>query len=402
VNTSIVVLGCGPAGVTAALGLRRLGYAVTVIGEPRNYPVIEGISARVCESLHKNGLRHALQTASQPVRRYAIWNGEVRDTNTEVLVWRPEFDAALLEDLHAADVAVLNLRINAVQQVGSHYIVDCGAGDKRREVGAQFVVEARGRAAKLTSRVRVRGSETVSVAMNWRCETDQPFTAAASTEQGWMWLARNMQGRLFVQFTTYAKNPALPGKSEIPGLIEQQLQQVQLPPAVSVQNRVATGAALARSSTPILVQEPLGDNYLRVGDAAMAVDPLSGNGIFLSLSSALIAPAVINTLLQRPADASLAGDFYRERLERQFFRFARVGRDFYQLEKRWPDSAFWQPRRLWPDALPAHTEQDRVLGKALKPVVNHGFIERKQVVLTEDQPMGIWQGAEKILEQTEG
>ena len=401
-NSSIVVLGCGPAGVTAALGLRRLGYAVTVIGEPRDYPVIEGISARVCESLYKNGLRHALQSASKPVRRYAIWNGRVRDTNTEALVYRPDFDAALLDDLRDGDVAVLNLRVNAVQQVGSNYIVDCGAGDKRREVGAQFIVEARGRAAKLTSRARVRGSATVSVAMNWRSAAEQPFTAAASTEQGWMWLARNSQGRLFVQFTTNAKNPALPNKSEIPDLIEQQLQQVQLPPGVSVRNRVAAGEALARSSTPVLVQNPLGDNYLRVGDAAVAVDPLSGNGIFLSLSAALIAPAVINTLLQRPADASLARDFYRERLEQQFFRFARLGRDFYQLENRWPDSAFWQPRRLWPDALPAHTEQDRVLGKALKPVVNHGFIERKQVVLTEDQPLGIWLGAEKLLEQTEG
>ena len=401
-NSSIVVLGCGPAGVTAALGLRRLGYAVTVIGQPRDYPVIEGISARVCESLYKNGLRHALQSASKPVRRYAIWNGRVRDTNTEALVYRPDFDAALLDDLRDGDVAVLNLRVNAVQQVGSNYVVDCGAGDKRREVGAQFIVEARGRAAKLTSRARVRGSATVSVAMNWRSDAEQPFTAAASTEQGWMWLARNSQGRLFVQFTTNAKNPALPNKSEIPDLIEQQLQQVQLPPGVSVRNRVATGEALARSSTPVLVQNPLGDNYLRVGDAAVAVDPLSGNGIFLSLSAALIAPAVINTLLQRPADASLARDFYRERLEQQFFRFARLGRDFYQLENRWPDSAFWQPRRLWPDALPAHTEQDRVLGKALKPVVNHGFIERKQVVLTEDQPMGIWLGAEKLLEQTEG
>jgi flavin-dependent dehydrogenase len=402
VSSSIVVLGCGPAGVAAAIGLRRLGYTVTVIGEPRDYPVMEGISARVCESLYKNGLRHALQCASQPVRRYAIWNGEVRDTNTEALIYRPDFDAALLDDLHDADVPVLKLRINSLQQQGNDYSVDCGAGDKRSEVDAEFVVDARGRSAKLASRSRLRGSETVSLGMNWLSDKDHPFTAAASIEQGWMWMARNTQGRLFVQLTTNAKNPLLPTKPDIPDLIVQQLQQIELPAGISLHNREPMGEALARSSTPVLVQQPLADNYLRVGDAAMAVDPLSGNGIFQSLSSALIAPAVINTLLQRPANASLAGDFYRERLENLFFRFARIGRDFYQLEERWQDSAFWQPRRMWPDALPAHAEQDRVLGRALRPVVNHGIIERKMVLLTEDQPMGIWQADSKIQDQVEG
>jgi len=353
VSTHIVVLGCGPAGVTTALGLRRLGYTVTVIGEQRGYPVTEGVSARVCEALHKNGLHHALQTVSEPVRRYAVWNGTVRDTNTEGLVYRPDFDAALVRDLRAGGVPLLNRRILEVRRDGSGYTLECGAAGKREEVSADFVVEARGRSAKLANRARVRGPETVSIGMNWRSDAGQPFTAAASIEQGWMWLARNKQGRLFVQFTTHAKNPLLPAKPDIPQFI-------------------------------------VGDNYLRVGDAAMAVDPLSGNGIFQSLSSALIAPAIINTLLQKPANGGLARDFYRQRLEQLFYRFARIGRDFYQLENRWQDSAFWQARSQWPDLLPAHPEQDRVLGKALRPVVNHGFIEQEMVVITEDQPLGIW------------
>ena len=391
-STHIVVLGCGPAGVTTALGLRRLGYTVTVIGEQRGYPVTEGVSARVCEALHKNGLHHALQTVSEPVRRYAVWNGTVRDTNTEGLVYRPDFDAALVHDLRTGGVPLLHRRILELRRDGSGYTMVCGAEGKREEVSADFVVEARGRSAKLANRARVRGPETVSIGMNWRSDAGQPFTAAASTEQGWMWLARNKQGRLFVQFTTHAKNPLLPAKPDIPQFIDQQLHQLQQLPLedLSVHNRTPTGEALARSSTPVLLRDPVGDNYLRVGDAAMAVDPLSGNGIFQSLSSALIAPAVINTLLQKPANGGLARDFYRQRLEQLFYRFARIGRDFYQLENRWRESVFWQARSRWPDLLPAHPQQDRVLGKALRPVVNHGIIEQKMVVITEDQPLGIW------------
>jgi hypothetical protein len=44
-GVKILVLGCGPAGVVTALGLRALGYDVSVIGEVRPYPVTEGISA---------------------------------------------------------------------------------------------------------------------------------------------------------------------------------------------------------------------------------------------------------------------------------------------------------------------------------------------------------------------
>ena len=48
----------------------------------------------------------------------------------------------------------------------------------------------------------------------------------------------------------------------------------------------------ARTSTPVLCRNAIGADWIRVGDAAMAVDPLSGNGIFQSLSSALVAPPV--------------------------------------------------------------------------------------------------------------
>jgi ATP-binding cassette subfamily B protein len=62
--------------------------------------------------------------------------------------------------------------------------------------------------------------------------------------------------------------------------------------------------------------------------ARSAVDPLSGNGIFQALSSAFLAPAVVNTLLRAPGQAALAKRFYQERLDHLFLRFARIGRDF--------------------------------------------------------------------------
>ena len=122
----------------------------------------------------------------------------------------------------------------------------------------------------------------------------------------------------------------------------------------------------------------------------MAVDPLSGNGIFQSLSSAMAAPAVINTLLQRPQDSAMALQFYQDRCEHLFERFSRMGRDFYQQIDADPVSDFYEQRRNWPDQQPSHVQPDRVLGTAERPVINDGFIETKTVVITADQPLGVW------------
>ena len=81
---------------------------------------------------------------------------------------------------------------------------------------------------------------------------------------------------------------------------------------------------------------------------------LSGHGVFEALASATAAVPVVTTLLRRPADAALARAFYEERVEQAFLRFARIARDFYRLEERWQEAAFWQARRRWPDDLPAH------------------------------------------------
>ena len=39
---TILILGAGPAGAAVALGLRRLGYPVTLVSDWRRFPALEG------------------------------------------------------------------------------------------------------------------------------------------------------------------------------------------------------------------------------------------------------------------------------------------------------------------------------------------------------------------------
>lgn len=388
----ILLLGAGPAGAAAALGLRRMGYAVCVVSEWRRFAALEGVSQRVLDGLRQAGLTRALACANLASPRRVQWNGDEQRVNQEFLLDRATFDAAIREDLHAAGIELIAARVQEVETVDGVTV--------RLETGetlcADFLVEARGRQAPLAGR-RQRGPETLSLLNQWQEAPGRPASAVQSLSDGWAWMARLADGRCYWQITLDAAAACLPSKPQLPDWCARRRGESPLVQELFSETAMQPAELHARSSTAILADEVCSANWLRVGDAAMAVDPLSGNGIFQSLSSALQAPAVVNTLLNHPAQAELARRFHRQRVRQLFLRFARIGRDFYAMERRWAAEPFWQARSGWPDAEPAHAVvASGGLRVARAPVLNGDRIDEAEVVITDDQPLGIWhlQGVE--------
>lgn len=386
----IVVLGAGPAGAAVAIGLRRLGYAVTVVGAPRRFRAVEGVSERVVAALRQSGFERAMAAISPPSPRTVTWDGETSALNSERLIDRTRFDALLQEDLRAQGVTVLVGRVVRVAQNDAGHAVDIEGDGETRVLHARFVVEARGRAAAYAGSARQRGAETVSLLQLWQGPARSAASAVENFADGWGWFAAMPDGVRYLQLTLDVATANLPAKAELGAFCRARLHDIAAAKPFLV-GAEPLGEPYARTSTPVRVAEVAGANWIRVGDAAMAVDPLSGNGIFQALSSALQAPAVIHTLLTRPQDGELAIEFHTRRVEALFLRFARIGRDFYAQESRWADRPFWQARSGWPDSEPLHAEvRPESVRIAALPVVNHGLIERADVVVTADQPLGIW------------
>lgn len=386
----IAVLGAGPAGVAVAIGLRRLGYEVVVISEWRRFAAVEGVSARVLDGLGQAGLTRAQASADLASPRRVLWNGTESALNQEFLLDRPRFDAALREDLRAAGVGLREARVREVRSDGHGHRLLLDGADGEQQLPAQFLVEARGRQAPLSGG-RLRGPETVSLLNQWQAEPGRGGSAVESLEDGWAWMARLSDGRCYWQITLDAASSSLPAREALPAWCAARRAQSALVAELFGAEALAPSSLHARSSTAILALETGGANWLRVGDAAMAVDPLSGNGIFQSLSSALQAPAVINTLLNRPERRELALSFHQRRVEQLFQRFARTGRDFYALEERWAEQPFWAARRSWPDNAPLHAPADFAsLTVARAPVLQDNLVAEAEVVVSADQPLGIW------------
>ncbi|QOT82042.1 NAD(P)/FAD-dependent oxidoreductase [Cupriavidus basilensis] len=386
----VLVLGAGPAGAAVALSLGRLGYRVSVVSEWRHFDAVEGVSARVLEGLRQSGLSDAAQCVYPPSVRHVHWNGTALAPNAEYLVDRRRFDIALRQDLRRASIDVIRAHVRGVQSCSSSHRAQIEGEQGTAYLEADFLVEARGRLAPAAGK-GVRGPETLSLLSQWKGRPGPRGSAVESMQDGWAWMARLRDGRCYWQWTLDAGSAALPRKNELAAFCAARR-------AGSVVAMEFFGASArrpatlhARSSTATLCAQTVGANWLRVGDAAMAVDPLSGNGMFQSLSSALQAPAVINTILTRPERAPLARRFHQQRIDNLFARFARIGRDFYATEHRWACSPFWQPRNRWPDEQPLVVPVDfRHLRVERAPVIRDGLIDEADVVITPEQPVGIW------------
>jgi flavin-dependent dehydrogenase len=84
-----------------------------------------------------------------------------------------------------------------------------------------------------------------------------------------------------------------------------------------------------------------GRDWLVVGDAAVAFDPLSGQGIYWALESGLAAGRAVSDALGGDTGAL---DRYARHVEAGYHGFLRARCVAYRRERRWERSPFWRRR----------------------------------------------------------
>lgn len=126
----------------------------------------------------------------------------------------------------------------------------------------------------------------------------------------------------------------------------------------------------------------------------MAIDPLSGQGIFNALSSAHSLAPVLNSLLEGASLAPLER-FHQRRQDAQYWRFARAGRDFYrqaaaQQSMTSDPAPYWVARCHWPDHQPLHQPESWARVRVARGLAIIGTrLAERELVFTPDQPLGI-------------
>jgi flavin-dependent dehydrogenase len=388
-SSSIVVVGAGPAGVAAGRALTALGHRVVLVLRSRGHGAVEGVSERAAQALRLAGCEEALAILGPPLGRVSTWNGRSTPSGAEHLVDRGRFDDALRRDAAHAGVITVEGNCDGWQESehGCRVLLRPKGGEASATEVA-FVVDARGRAASVERSSSRRGAPTTALARSWTAPRSLPGSALASFARGWCWLAVPEAGPALLQIFVASEMNDPPLRQPLDGAYAALLREA--PEARRwLDGASPCSAVYARDATPALAGGTVSLRTLRVGDAAFAVDPLSGQGLFEAIATALAAAPVVNTLLRRAADRALAEEFYRERIEEAFLRLSRAGRDAYRAETRWSDEPFWIARRGWPDDEPGRQAEGPATIRAV-PVSEDGFIVSRRAIVTPDHPRGVW------------
>jgi flavin-dependent dehydrogenase len=85
-----------------------------------------------------------------------------------------------------------------------------------------------------------------------------------------------------------------------------------------------------------------GEGWLAVGDAALAFDPLSSQGILTSLYTGMEAGDALDKMISGDKESLIR---YSSRLKTIYEAYLLNRGEYYSSEKRWSDRAFWQRRK---------------------------------------------------------
>lgn len=310
----VAVIGGGPAGLTAAIRLAGMDLRVALVYRaPRRRNPGEHLSFGVASILDFIGCTAILEVAA--ARRVHAMNVAWRGTSVESasvngasagwIVDRSAFDAGLLAAARYSGVAVHEGQVAASARDASGWkLLVREAGGGSREWAARQVLQATGRdesTARCSTHERLLAMEGTFAIGGARTEV-----AVEALADGWMWGAQVAPDEYRVML--YADPRAVRGScgASMRSRVGAALSASRLFSALPA-DRVRPGNAW--NATPYFDRSWRGDRWWRIGDAALAVDPVSGTGVEKSMRLALQAAVAVNTLLADPDGEPLAHEF---------------------------------------------------------------------------------------------
>ncbi len=337
-----VVVGGGPAGAAVAGVLAGRGKRVALLergtsGRPR---IGESLGAEVRPILEELGAWGALRDV---LGRQVPFRAVQSAWGTEDLVERHAIVHALGEGWHVDRACFDEAMVRWAAGAGVCVFSDMGPCVARRDgdafevrstrggaVRGRLFVDASGRGAPAGRRLGDRRWLACDrqVAVTCRMVGSGDFgmdLVLEAVEEGWWYSAPLPGGALFVALVTDADLVPAGSRRELGARFAQALARTVHTSKRARGLAAASSVRVVRAGSGCLLP-PRGEGWFAVGDAAMSIDPLAGNGVVRALRSALSL-----------GEGTTPLDEYLERRE-----------SFYEIEARWPSATFWLRRRPGP------------------------------------------------------
>lgn len=356
VTADALIIGGGPSGTAAAIVLARAGMKVALL-ERSAYD-----TERIGETLPPE--------VSVPLTRLGVWDRFRKDGHQEapglVSCWgssepyqedfilnphgcgwhvdRARFDRMLAEAAGqvGAELFLAATARTCAREAGS-WIVEAEREGRRMRFRAPYLVEAFGRSrgpARAGDRIRYDRLMGCVAFLDSRegPDLEDPRAMVEACPEGWWYSAQLPQGKLVLAFMTDSDLIATSRGRALEALLER-LRESRL--SQRWLRTFPPPEGFRRVAADTYWRPPAAANRLAAGDAAMAFDPLSSQGVLKALLSGERAAQAI---LAAHAGNESAFQEYRASLEGEFRIYLEERLRFYRAEQRWPESPFWHRR----------------------------------------------------------
>jgi flavin-dependent dehydrogenase len=346
-DSDVCVIGGGPAGSCVAARLAELGHRVRLVERsvfPRPH-IGESLPPSITTVLDVLDVRGLVEGAGflRPTGAIVRWSQQdaVRSQRGEpgFQVDRAKFDHLLLRHAMARGVDVIQpATARRPTRVSGGWGVQI---DGHGELRCKILVDASGKRSGLSARPRRVSAPTAALFGYWRnVPMLGPETRVEAGEDVWYWGAPLPDGTVnAVAFIDMERCQRL-GRARADHYRATLARSTLLSHCLA--GELIDGRVQICDASSYLDDEPARDGWLKIGEAAMSIDPLSSQGVQAAMMSAFQAAAVAHTMLTRPDDAGLAQQFLRDRVAESAERHGAFARDMYA--ERAEQGRFWRER----------------------------------------------------------
>lgn len=347
----VVVAGAGPAGAIAARHLAGAGRGVLMLDRLRPTAVrlgevLPGAARRL---LARVGLDEAAlgAPAHAPVTgAIVVWGDETPQTHDAVRdpygpalrLDRARFGNALRQASLAAESRWSRTNVRDLEQCGAHWILH---RDDGHPIRARVIIDATGRSARLLrlmGQPRQTGVPLVALYQVARPEKNAVMerTLIEALPEGWLYAGRLGEDRWAIGYHTGPEDAARLRRDTM-GRAALLSRAPHLRACLGALDW--EGPVLSRDARSLAAATPCGPGWFAVGDAALAFDPIAGQGLFNALRTGLATAEAI--LAASEADSST----YATEITRVASIYRERRQTLYQAQGRWADQPFWRAHR---------------------------------------------------------